>query len=56
MIIGVYTATYTAANAITTMCEHHSVSDDLPKFFGVAAVNTAASVAKDAKLAVMTLS
>lgn len=50
-VLGVYVATYTAANAISTICEHHGWQDSMPKLIGVSGVNMAACLWKDAALA-----
>jgi len=47
MIFGVYSCTYTWANVIDSLCARSEIPNDLPKFFGVAALNMTLSVSKD---------
>lgn len=50
MVFGVYFATYTAANCISTTCEYLDRPDDLPKFVGVSSTNIVACISKDMML------
>ncbi|KAG5182598.1 hypothetical protein JKP88DRAFT_220970 [Tribonema minus] len=47
MIFGVYSATYTTANAVNTTCEHRKVDSAWPRFLSTSAVNMTSCIAKD---------
>lgn len=53
LIFGLYTATYVTANVVDSVCEYAETDNQMPKFFGVTAVNMSLCIAKDRAFARM---